>query len=53
MTPLPKGLYDDRFDTPAEKTARPSRPAVQRVPSSVAPGMFIAFMIMVAQVTGA
>jgi hypothetical protein len=49
MTPLPKGLYDDRFDTPAEKRARPARPTVQRV----ARGMFIAVMIIIAQVTGA
>jgi hypothetical protein len=53
MTPLPKGLYDDRFDTPAGKRARPARPAVQRVPPSLARGMFIAFMVIVAQVSGA
>jgi hypothetical protein len=53
MTPLPKGLYDDRFDTPAEKRARPVRPTAQRVPPSLARGMFIAVMIVIAQVTDA
>jgi hypothetical protein len=51
MTPLPKGLYDDRFDTPAGKWARSARPTVQRVPPSIACGMFIDYLSMVAQVT--
>ena len=50
MTPLPKGLYDDRLDTPAGKRARSARPTVQRVPPSIACGMFIDYLIIVAQV---
>jgi hypothetical protein len=53
MTPLPKGLYDDRFDTPPEKRAGPARPTMQPVLPSLARGMCIAFMVIVAQVGGA
>jgi hypothetical protein len=53
MTPLPKGLSDDRFDNPAGKRACAARRTAQDLPPSIACDMFSDYLTVVAQGTRA